>query len=356
MAMKRGNQQHEIVAAAATEVTLIDGVPARHVKLLPIGRIDMRDGRGPFLLRDRAHAEQVVAATRRWLGGADFNWDYNHQILAAGSKAEASGWTKKEGLTVEDDGIYADVEWTKAAAASIVDLEFRYISPLFAAAKGTGEVLYLKNSALVNVGAIDLPAVIAAGLSGEEDDMSFALIAAALGLATGATEQECVAAAASLKTKADAAPSTSAIAIAAGLAETAGVDEIAASVVSLKSAQPDPAKFVPIEQVAVIQQQLGTLNGERAEREVAAAVQAGKLIPAMKEWGISLFKSDEAAWQKYIGSAPVIVAAGVTGGNGPTPPEDPEKLTPEEIAVAASLGISEADYLAEKKAELGGAA
>lgn len=351
--MKRGNQQHEIVAAAATEVALIDGVPARHVKLLPIGKIEMRDGRGPFLLRDRAHAEQVVAATRKWLGGADFNWDYNHQILAAGSKAVASGWTKKEGLTVEDDGIYADVEWTKAAAASIVDLEFRYISPLFAAARGTGEVLYLKNSALVNVGAIDLPAVIAAGLSGEEDDMSFALIAAALGLAATATEQECVAAATSLKSTADAAPSTSSIAIAAGLAETAGVEEIAASVASLKAAKPDPAKFVPIEQVAAITTQLGTLTNERAEREVAAAIKGGKLVPALKNWGLDLIKSDEAAWQKYIGDAPVVVAAGA----GPTPPSvDPDKLTAEEISVAAALGISQADYLAEKKAELGAAA
>lgn len=155
------NPQIEVAAHLQPIAMASAGTPARRVKLLPMGRIDMRDGRGPFMLRDRAHAEQVVAATRQWLGGADFNWDYNHQILKAGSAAKASGWTKKEGLSVEADGIYAEVEWTTAAAAAIVSREYRYISPLFAAAKGSGEVLYLKNSALVNVGAIDLPSVAA---------------------------------------------------------------------------------------------------------------------------------------------------------------------------------------------------
>lgn len=339
------------------EVALVDGVPARRLKLLPIGKIEMRDGRGPFFLRDRAHAEQVVAATRKWLGSADFNWDYNHQTIAAGSEAKASGWTKKEGLSVEDDGIYADVDWTSVASAAIIAKEFRYISPLFAAARGTGEVLYLKNSALVNVGAIDLPEVIAAGLSGEEDDMSFALIAAALGLAATATEQEIVAAAASLKTKVNAAPSTSAIAIAAGLAATAGVEEIAASVAGLKAGQADPAKFVPVENVLAMQAQISTLSNDLAEREVAAAIKIGKLAPALKDWGLNKFKTDKADWDKFIGAAPVIVAAGVEiGGGSDLPTGNADKLTEQEVAACALMGVSEEAYLAEKKLAKGGAA
>ncbi|WP_303763495.1 phage protease [Sphingobium yanoikuyae] len=355
--MKRGNQQHQIVAAAAMEVAIVDGAPARRVKLLPIGTIEMRDGRGPFLIRDRAHAEQVVAATRKWLGSADFNWDYNHQILVAGSDAEASGWTKQADLSVDDDGIYAEVDWTEEAAAKITAKKWRYISPLFVAARGTGEVLHLKNSALVNVGAIDLPAVIAAGLSGEEDDMSFALIAAALGLAATATEQECVAAAASLKAKADNAPSTSSIAIAAGLADSAGVEEIAASVTALKAGQADPAKFVPVEQVAAVNNRLATLEGERAEREVAAAIQGGKLVPALKDWGLNLFKTNEQGWRDFVGSAPVVVAAGAELGKDPAPGSgDAEKLDADEIAACALMGVSEEVFLAEKKLQKGAAA
>jgi phage I-like protein len=345
--MKRGHHQIEI--AAATEVAMIDGAPARRVKLLPIGLITMRDGRGPFLIRDRAHAEQIVAATRQWLGDADFNFDYDHQVAFAakpgvGGTAVAAGWVKPTDITVQDDGIYADVAWTAAAAQKLAAREYRYLSPLFLAAK-SGEVLQLKNAALVNIGAIDLPAI-AAGLSGEEDDMSFALIAAALGLAATATEQEIVAAATDLKAQ-KATPATSAIAIAAGLAEAASVEEIAASVTALKAAKPDPAKFVPIEQVSAITAQLGTLNAERAEREVAAAMAVGKLAPAMKDWGLSLFKSDEKAWGDYLDSAPVIVAAGAELGSA-KPAAKATTLTADEIAACEMTGTSHEDFLKAK--------
>lgn len=113
-----------------------------------------------------------------------------------------------------------------------------------------------------------------------------------------------MAAAASLKTKADTAPSTSTIAIAAGLADSAGVEEIAASVTALKAGQADPAKFVPVEQVAAVNTRLATLEGERAEREVAAAIQGGKLVPALKDWGLNLFKTNEQGWRDFVGAAP----------------------------------------------------
>lgn len=350
--MKRGNQQHQIVAAAATEVSVVDGVPAQRVKLLPIGSIAMRDNRGPYRIVDAAHAQRIVDATKSWLGGADFNFDYGHSVQRD-QAAIAAGWAKADSLSVEADGIYASVEWTDAAAQRIAAREYRYLSPLFLAAK-SGEVLQLKNAALVNIGAIDLPAI-AAGLSGEEDDMSFALIAAALGLATTATEQECVAAATSLKEQADTAPSTSTIAVAAGLAEGASVEEIAASVTALKKG--DPAKFVPVEQVAAVNQRLNNLEAERAEREVAAAIEGGKLVPALKDWGLNLFKTNEQGWHDFLGKAPVVVAAGSQmDGGKPDGGTSEDKLTPEEVAACAFLGISEENFLAEKKLNKGAAA
>ena len=147
------------VAAATAELDTRSGAP-RRVKLLPIGTIAMRDGRGPYLIRDRAHAERVVAATRAWLGSADFNFDYGH-AAKRDEAAIASGWAKASSLTAESDGIYAEVEWTRAAADKITAREYRYISPLFLAAKTTGEVIQLKNAALVTIGAIDLPEVAA---------------------------------------------------------------------------------------------------------------------------------------------------------------------------------------------------
>ncbi|MET0362943.1 MAG: phage protease [Sphingobium sp.] len=161
-----------IIQVAANGIAMAAGAaPPRRVKLLPIGRVDMRDGRGPFLVRDQAHAAAIVARTRLWLGSADMMFDYDHQSIFSagegkGGTAIAAGWAKAANLTAEADGIYAnDVAWTTAGAAKIAAREYRYISPLFLAAKGTGEVLQIKNAALVNMGAIDLPAV-AASLSG----------------------------------------------------------------------------------------------------------------------------------------------------------------------------------------------
>lgn len=347
---KRATPLHHTVTAAASALELVDGTPVTRVKLLPMGDILLRDGRGPYRLRDRAHAEQVIAATRTFLGTLDFNFDYDHQVKAAaegkGGQAKAAGWIKPDTLSVEDDGIWGDVDWTAAAAAAIAAREYRYVSPYFVAlppAKG-GDVIHMKNAALVNIGAIDLPAV-AAGLSEEDENMDLTAIAAALGLAATATVEEIAAAITELKK-----PSTSAIAIAAGLAETAGVEEIAATVAQMK-ANPDPAKFVPIDQVTSLTSQLGTLNDERAEREVAAAVQSGKLAPAMKPWGLSLFKNDEQAWRDYVGNAPVIVAAGLH-----TPKGDPKtkftELTVDEIAACEMTGVSHEDFLKAKNEEV----
>ncbi len=69
--------------AAAVEVDMIDGAPARRVKLLPMGQIAMRDGRGPYRIRDKAHAEQIVDATRKFFGSADMPADRDHQMLHA---------------------------------------------------------------------------------------------------------------------------------------------------------------------------------------------------------------------------------------------------------------------------------
>jgi phage I-like protein len=347
------------IAASASEIAVQDGAPATRVKLLPIGRIDMRDARGPFQIRDAAHAEAVVAATRAWLGAADFMFDYDHQVAYAakpgvGGRAIAAGWCKPDKLTAEADGIYAnDVEWTAAAAGSLAAREYRYISPLFMAAREGGDVLQLKNAALVNVGAIDLPAI-AAGADGEDQDMDLKAIAALLGLKPEATMEEIAAAITDQNTKLAAAPSTSTIAIAAGLADGATVEEIAAAVATIKTAgAPDPSKFVPIAAFTDATQQLATLNNERAEREVAAAMgpDVGKVTPAMKSWAIDYFKKDEPGYRAWLAAAPQIVAAGAELGDRKAT-EKRTTLTADEIAACEMTGTSHEEFLAMANAKI----
>jgi len=53
--------------------------------------------------------------------------DYEHQTLT-GETAPASGWIKT--LSIEDDNLYAHVEWNKEAKKMIKDKKYKYVSPV----------------------------------------------------------------------------------------------------------------------------------------------------------------------------------------------------------------------------------
>ncbi len=54
--------------------------------------------------------------------------DYEHQTLT-GSIAPASGWIKD--VTLENEKLYAHVEWTDKALEQIKNKEYKYVSPVF---------------------------------------------------------------------------------------------------------------------------------------------------------------------------------------------------------------------------------
>lgn len=58
--------------------------------------------------------------------GIDIVVDYEHQTLL-GAEAPASGWIKE--LKVEDNTLFAKIEWTKRAKEQIKANEYRYLSP-----------------------------------------------------------------------------------------------------------------------------------------------------------------------------------------------------------------------------------
>lgn len=341
-----------IAIAAASELQLVDGEAPVRVKLLPIGRIDMRDGRGPFFVRDRDHAERIVAATRDWLGQADMMFDYDHQSIYApkagvGGQAIAAGWIKSETLSVEDDGIYGRPEWTPAAAERLKAREYRYLSPTFMAAKDGGDVVRLRNVALVNVGAIDLPAI-AAGLTEEDDIMDLSAIAAALGLSADATVEQIAAAIGELKKSGKESgkeSGTASIAVAAGLAETASVEEIAAAITDLKT------NYVPKSVVEPMRDQLKTLNSERLGKKVDELIAAGVVIPAKRVETLDWFEKDEVAAGAFFKDMPAIV----TPGADPAKRKGTEKatsLTADEIAACEMTGMSHEDFLKAKNEEI----
>lgn len=300
------------LAAAVAEIPLVNGVPARRVKLLPIGTFTLRDGRGPYRVRDRDHAEQVITATRAWLGSSDFNWDYNHQVLATGaaggSEAVAAGWSKLDTLRAESDGIYIDVDWTARAAERLRAREFRYLSPLFMArpAQEGGDVIHLKNAALTNIGAIDLPAIAAS--------------------ATSATS--------------GANATIAAFAAAIGVKPSARIDEIAAAIDKL-----DRSKFAATfgqlsEAERDVCQKLGMSEGEflaaKATDQIAAAIGEGALDGTM---GGLTREEHHVCRSLGIDVADFLADKAKTSVG---------QLTQAERDVCSAMGISEADFLKEK--------
>ncbi|WP_417691540.1 phage protease [Roseibium sp.] len=315
------------------------------IRLIPAGTFQARDGRGPFDAGDETALQAIIARTKAYLGGTDMMIDYDHQsafgaIPGVGGTAKAAGWVK--GFEVRADGIYGRVDWTAAARAAIEASEYRYISPLFTR-DTAGKVVALRNAALLNMPAMDLEAIAARAFSLTNKGPDMDEILEALGLAKGAGDGEALASITSLTT------GLSAIAVAAGLDKSSDAKIIAASVADLAKAskansaqpdlaKPDPAKYVPIEQVTALQADLTalreTVETDKAEEVVATAIMTGKLPPALKDWGLSLAKSNMSAFEAFTAGAPILTGPQL-GAQKKTEGDDVE-ADPELIAAAAT--------------------
>lgn len=235
------------------------GAPSEIV-LLPAGSVPGRDGRA--WTNDRPDA--IVAAFKA--GGIDLPIDVEHATELKGPKGEpapAYGWIKD----VYDAGgeVRGRVEWTEDGARLIGSKAYRYISPAFAFDKITGRVVQLVSAGLTNKPNLHIPA-----LNSQENDMDRAAIAAALGIASAATDADIVTAINSMKTKADA---------------------------------PDPARFVPkadldqaLNRATAAEQKLADQAKAAEEQKAAAlidqAVKDGKIAPASKEHYLGLCRAD----------------------------------------------------------------
>jgi len=354
--------------------------------IVPAGRFAARDGRGPFVTGDRLSMGEILQQTQTYHGQTEMVVDYDHQTLAAmedasGKTAKAAGWVKA--LEVRDDGIYANIEWTEAAAAALKAKEYRYLSPALPHDDG-GNVRMILNVALTNVPAIHIEAFSASKptqnpkIRNNEMDK----ILAALGLAKGSGEDVALSALNALLT-ANAAlvaalglneastPSDMQTAALAAiddrkkLLEAAGVKtdskiEDAVAALTVKStaataapATVDPTKFVPIEQVTALQTDMKALRdrveGKDAEIAVEAAIKDRKLTPSLRDWGIDLFKADQTKFDAFIGAAPALLEPQLKPT--PKPGDTVAALTADQAHIAKVLGIDPKAYAETLKAE-----
>lgn len=302
-------------------------LPPEWVMLIPAGAFSGRDGRGPYML----DVDAVLAAFAQ--AGIDLPIDYEHQTLAAGDKAgpvPAAGWIKE--LQARDGAMWARVEWTPRAAELIASREYRFLSPVFRHDK-EGRILSLEGAGLTHYPNLDLTPVTHAKGDIVMTEELLERLRYLLNLPTLATADELLAELQKL------------------------MDRLAAAETAAQSRAPDPAQWVPMAQHKAVAERLATLQAEvaaeKAEAAVAAAMRAGKLAPALKDWAIDYASRDPQGFAAWADRAPVIlpvdgeVAAHRVASNARTD----EGLTEEDRIACQLLGMREADFAAHKKAQ-----
>lgn len=302
--------------AIASEAT---GAPNETwVHLMPAGSFDGRDGRGPWKAEDLG---AIVTASRDRAGKGLVAVDYDHQIDLApknGQPAPAAGWIKR--FKARRDGIWALVEWTERAAAFIRDREYRYLSPVFTYEKGTGRVTRILRAALTNNPNLELTALARAGGTMDEDLQQLRDI---LGLTEDADMAAIIAA-------------------------------VRALVETRQSADPDPARYVPVETLEAAVGEVRKLNRGialgAAEAVVSQEIGAGHLPPFLKDWAVSLCTVNKPAFDGFIArtgkSMSKLFAESRAVGVPPGDAANPDGLlTDEQRAVCSNLGLKTEDYL-----------
>lgn len=300
------------------------------VQLLPAGEFRSLDGRptevSAWFIDGAIAATLIAAAAAR---ETPYVLDYHHQSLLAAEqdlKAPAAGWFKTLEW-VEGVGLFAtDVQWTDAARQMVEADELRYVSPVFAWDRATGQVTHLINAALTNTPGLDgMTAVaerVAAALSGlvistlesTMDDLIDRL-RYFLNLPITATAEDCTAELQKLIDQIGALPPPDEVA-AASL--TLG-GRLLAALSARAPEPPDPAQYVPVTVHLALQGELSAaraaLEGGQHAALMQAALADGRILPATETYwrGQPL-----AALSAYLEQAqPIAALTGMQSGGQP---------------------------------------
>jgi len=275
-----------------------------------------------------ADPSSVIAACRAARAGSiEIPVDFEHASHVKGEKgerADAIGWVRD--LEVREGALWGRVEWLATGREAVASRAYRFVSPGFHFRPGSREVSRLVSVGLTNVPNFSMPAL---NRSQEILPMD-ADVLKALGLAPDAGPAAALAAINALKT-----------------AEQTALN---------RAAQPDPEKFVPRADHDLALNRLSTLEADaKAAREteiaaaVDAAVEAGKIAPASKEYHLASCRAEGGLdrFRALVQASPVIAAPAPAKAD----PATPAALSADELAVCRQLGMSPADFAAARAAE-----
>ena len=352
------------IALAACAFALTAGA---EIQLLPAGEFRSSDVRPKEVSAWRMDAEIAAALIAQIDARANrLVVDYEHQTLLSadnGQPAPAAGWFKK--LEWREDGLWAvDVEWTERARAMIEAGEYLYISPVFTYDKKTGAVLRLVNAALTNNPALDGMDAVAAKFLADESTQEESLkmdieellnqLRWMLNMPALATAEEITA---ELQKAINVIKGGQTDTAAASFSLTAFLAGKDGEIAALKSATPDLSRFVPVETMTELRNQVAALsaklNGKEVDDLVEVALTSGKLLPAQESWARDLGKSNLAALTAYLDTAqPVAALSGTqTGGKEPDGKADGE-LSESELAMCKHMGVDPEEFKKTKAAQV----
>ncbi|MDO5631128.1 MAG: phage protease [Paracoccus sp. (in: a-proteobacteria)] len=289
------------------------------VQVFPAGPVvTANDGR-VFRLTDPA-----ALVARIMAGPLPILVDYDHRSHfdpTNGGDSVAAGWSDL--VEVRADGIWARVEWTAAAAARIVAREWRFISPEFRVDQLTGEIVALSAISLVNRPAFSMAALARSQTTNGDSDMK--AIAKALGLSDDADEAAILTA-----------------------IETGRIELAAAQ------AAPAPDRYMPradydtaLARATSAEAEVASIRKAARDAEIetvlTAAVSEGKIAPASKPHYVALAATDAGFEQvkQLCAALPKVIA----DPNVTLPAAPSGTLSDTERHIAASLGLSEADFI-----------
>ncbi|WP_096701623.1 phage protease [Magnetospirillum sp. 15-1] len=335
---------------ATCSISLPTGAPDR-IHLLPFGTNRGRDGRGPYTLRDKAHAHQVIASTKLHQRGADLPVDYEHQSQLAPLHIKprpAAGWVKWDSLDIGPNGIWGIVEWTATAAQHLGERAYRYLSPVFTHTDD-GTVLRIVGAALTNFPNLEITALASQGAIMPGDTLTSAKALLGLDGADDATFLKTCENLAKLiqafVTHLDLPPETGATGVLDALMRKTAAPTTASQTAEIVAAAQ--AIQAIASQAETYRQQTSQAQVDKA---VADAMAAGKLSPAMKPWAMALASQSPESFEGFVQSMPALFAGLMKSdfqGRPAVPSNAPSGtagLTAGQLAVCSQLSVSPEDY------------
>lgn len=338
--------------ACAGEGIELSGVPTE-IKILPLGRVHSQ--KGDFNVDEESFELIRKQFKDRKL---DLVIDYEHQTLSD-VQAPAGGWIKE--LYKGEDAIIAKVEWTAKAAEYLKNKEYRYLSPVVLVRKRDQKATAIHSVALTNTPAIDGMFALVNSLDIEDiseggNIMDLKELAKALGLPETATEEEikkavedAAKAAERLKEMEEKKPedkpgeggkpqevaevvANSTILSMLGLKEGAKTEDVAASIMALKTGTPDTqAELLALKQ---------RMQERDADEEVQKALKAGKITAAQSGWAKSYALKDMDGFKGFVEKAPVVVPPDkLELKDAPAAPGSDEV----DVAILKNMGVSMED-------------